>query len=284
MLIEHTLFGEINKVERSIERLRAFEPEGGYFLAFSGGKDSLCIYHLAQEAGVKFTPYYNHTTVDPPELIYFIREKFPNVVMRYPEKTMWQLIVQHKVPPTRLMRYCCADLKERQTINEQVSITGVRWAESNRRKKQRGMLELNAYSKKHVVLHNDNEDNRRLFETCSVAGRHIINPIIDWSDGDVWEYIRLRQIPYCKLYDCGFKRLGCIGCPLSGSRQMKWELERYPKYKEAYIRAFDRMVAARKESGLYQTWKNGEEVMAWWIGDKKLMPENQLVLLEFMNL
>lgn len=65
---------------------------------------------------------------------------------------------------------------------------------------------------------------------------------------------------------------------------MKWELERYPKYKETYIRAFDRMVAARKEFGLYQTWKNGEEVMAWWIGDKKLMPENQLVLLEFMNL
>lgn len=238
----------------------------------------MCIYQLALEADVKFTPYYNHTTVDPPELIYFIREKFPNVIFNYPKETMWQLIVRHKIPPTRLIRYCCADLKE-STLMGHVSITGVRWAESVRRKKQRGMLELNAYSKKHIVLHNDNEETRRMFESCAMLSRHIVNPIIDWGDDDIWEYIRLRRLPYCKLYDCGFKRLGCISCPMSGGKKMKWELERYPKYRDAYIRAFDRMIQNRIVSGMHPGWKDGRDVMDWWVGDKKtIAPDNQIML------
>lgn len=54
------------KIETSIKRLRSFEPPEGYFLAFSGGKDSQCIYHLAKMAGVKFDAHYNVTSVDPP--------------------------------------------------------------------------------------------------------------------------------------------------------------------------------------------------------------------------
>ncbi len=283
MLIEHTLFGDINKVEKAMERLRMFEPEEGYHLAFSGVKDSLCIYYLALDSGVKFTPYYNHTTVDPPELIHFIREYFPDIIVKYPKETMWQLIVRHKTPPTRLMRYCCADLKENNTMDEKVSITGVRWAESVRRRKKRGIIELNAYSSRHIVLHNDNEEARMMFETCAVKGRHIVNPIIDWSNEDVWEYISLRQIPYCSLYDCGFKRLGCIGCPFSGFKQMKWELERYPKYKQAYVRTFDRMIQARVDAGLHPVWKDGKEVLSWWVGDKRMESENQLVLQEILE-
>ena len=107
-----------DKVEAAIARLQTFEPKEGYYVAFSGGKDSQCVYHLCKIAGVKFDAHYAITSVDPPELIYFIREHYPDVEFtRQHDKdgkpiTMWSLIAQHTIPPTRKSRYCCAALKE----------------------------------------------------------------------------------------------------------------------------------------------------------------------------
>ena len=167
MLKELTLFGEVDKVQKAIDRLRMFEPPDGYILAFSGGKDSQCILHLAKEAGVKFEAHYHLTTVDPPELIYFIRDHYPEVIFDKPEITMWNLIVKKKMPPTRLVRYCCEHLKEGSGMGRTV-ITGIRWAESNRRKQKRSMLEINAYSKEKIMLNSDNDEARRMFETCTM--------------------------------------------------------------------------------------------------------------------
>ena len=121
------------KIDTFIRMLQSFEPEEGYYLAFSGGKDSQCIYHLAKMAGVKFDAHYNVTSVYPPELIYFIREHYPDLIFDYPidkdgkRITMWNLIVKHKMPPTRLARYCCKSLKESQGKGR-IAVTGVRWA------------------------------------------------------------------------------------------------------------------------------------------------------------
>lgn len=131
MLVEDTLFGHVDKVEDAIKRLKTFEPRNGegYYLAFSGGKDSQCIYHLAKMAGVKFDAHYSVTTVDPPELMRFIRDNYPDVEWERhywndnkPEHyradgtprqiTMWNLIADHTIPPTRQARYCCSSLKE----------------------------------------------------------------------------------------------------------------------------------------------------------------------------
>jgi phosphoadenosine phosphosulfate reductase len=76
-------------------------------------------------AGVKFTAYYNITTVDPPELVHFIREKYPEVIFIYPKESMWRLIVRHGTPPTRLIRYCRSELKEGSGVGRTV-VTGVR--------------------------------------------------------------------------------------------------------------------------------------------------------------
>ena len=113
MLITRHLFGVTDKVKNAIELLRTFEPPEGYYLAFSGGKDSVAIKALADMAGVKYDAHYNLTTVDPPELVNFIRKSYPDVITDMPKETMWQLIVDERVPPTRLMRYCCRALKER---------------------------------------------------------------------------------------------------------------------------------------------------------------------------
>ena len=172
------------------------------------------------------------------------------------------------MPPTRLVRYCCQELKEHGGENH-FTLTGVRWAES-RARKVRGAFEDLGIGKANIkILFNDNEEDRRQLEHCLPKRQYVCNPIIDWTDEDVWEFIRSSKLPYPSLYDEGFKRLGCIGCPLAGSKQQIFELEKFPKFREAYIRAFDRMIEARKKAGMETEWQAGEEVMAWWTSEKR---------------
>lgn len=275
-LVEETLFGRDDKVQKAIERLKAFEPPEGYYVAFSGGKDSQCIYHLCKMAGVKFDAHYSVTSVDPPELMRFLKKQYPDVIWDYhywddgkPEHyfpdgrpkqlTMWSLIADHTIPPTRQVRYCCSALKETGGAGRLV-VTGVRWAESARRKANHGVADIRTDSKKlHAQASNnpaykmnkiggisfmdDNSETRQMVEQCYIKRKTTINPIVDWTDEDVWEFIKeVAKVPYCELYDQGFSRLGCIGCPLQGREGMLRDFERYPGYKKLYIRAFDQMI------------------------------------------
>lgn len=260
----------LDMVEVAIKRLQLFEPEEGYYIAFSGGKDSVVIKALADMAGVKYDAHYNVTSVDPPELIYFIREYHPDVEWEYPRDkegnriTMWNLIPIKKMPPTRVVRYCCEKLKEGGGEGR-FTVTGVRWAESAKRANNRAGLEKEAYSNRRTLLDPDNPDNEILVRTCPTKGKHILNPIIDWKDDDVWEFIKKYKVPYCELYDRGYTRLGCIGCPNS-SNAVK-ELEKYPKFRRAYLKAFERMILERQKKGLKtDLWKTPEQVMDWWLG------------------
>ena len=255
------------KVEKAIMRLKEFAvntPTGRLpILAFSGGKDSLVTYMMCIEAKINFKVIYSPTSVDPPELIYFIKNTFnswakennyPIVEFQKYNKfsskraggkmtgkmiTMWTLISNRAMPPTRIARYCCAELKERTGEEGDVIITGIRWQES----KQRSNQKMVNYFK----------------------GKMMIRPIVDWLDTEVWSYIISNNIPYCELYDKGWDRLGCIGCPL-GSNQKK-ELEAYPNYKKLYIRAFKNMIKYRKCKNMNCEWENGEQVLKWWVGD-----------------
>ena len=146
MLGQVNIFGK-TKLETTIERIRTFEPEEGYYVAFSGGKDSQCIYHLCEMAGVKFDAHYRITSVDPPELVRFIKEQYPDVSREVPHDdngkaiTMWSLIAERTMLPTRKARYCCEYLKE-SGGKGRVTMTGVRWAESANRKKNQGLVSI----------------------------------------------------------------------------------------------------------------------------------------------
>lgn len=136
-----------DKVQVAIERLQAFEPPEGYYLAFSGGKDSVVIKALADMAGVKYDAHYNHTSVEPPELVRFVREQHPDVSIEWHKDkdgnriTMWNLIPKRSFPPTRIARYCCQELKETGG-NGRMCITGVRWAESPNRRANQGEVTI----------------------------------------------------------------------------------------------------------------------------------------------
>jgi len=276
-------------LEDSIECLKQLEPEEGYFVAFSGGKDSQCVYHLCKMAGVKFDAHFSLTSVDPPEVVQFIKQHYPDVIFDIPydrngnRVTMWSLIPERKMPPTRIVRYCCEELKEIQGNGRRV-VTGVRKAESTFRKKNQGNITIIKANKKTlkemeemganftqtnrggVVLNYDNSETKRVLETCLVKHRMLVNPIIDWSDGDVWEFLNGNGIPHCCLYDQGMERIGCIGCPMQGAEGIESDFKRWPSYRKLYMKAFDKMLEARRNNGLQTDWETAEEVMQWWIG------------------
>ena len=157
--------GEIrDKVEMSIKRLQAFCPPEGYYLAFSGGKDSQCIYHLAKMAGVKFDAHYNVTSIDPPELVRFIKTHYPDVEFVHPKDrngkpvTMWTLIPEKGIPPTRIVRYCCEELQESNGAGR-FTVTGVRAAESGNRRRNQGVITVTRAGKKFQKMLEDENIN-----------------------------------------------------------------------------------------------------------------------------
>lgn len=284
MLGQLDIYGR-DKVQLAIERLQSYEPEEGYFLAFSGGKDSVVIKALADMAGVKYDAHYNITTVDPPELVHFVKslDDIHIDAQTYEDGrriTMWNLIPKKLMPPTRVARYCCQYLKETNGYGR-VTVTGVRWAESVNRRKNQGEMTIFSksaakeldkagiqYTKTQrggIVLNLDNADSRDAMEMCYRTRKTLINPIVDWDDDDVWEFIHKYNIPYCKLYDEGYKRLGCIGCPMSPTNHRLSEFERYPKFKRQYLKAFEKMLNRIKEAGLATTWESADDVFSWWI-------------------
>lgn len=241
-----TSFWNPDKTQIAIERIKEFCPDVGYYLAFSGGKDSVVVKKLADMAGVPYDAHFNLTTVDPPEVIRFVKRHHPDVALDRPPETMWKLIVRKRMPPTRRVRYCCEVLKERGGIGRAV-LTGIRWEESSMRSK------------------------RKMVESCyKHPGKVYVNPIIDWDEGDVWNFIEDRALPYCELYDQGFKRIGCVGCPMSRTQRIM-ELDRWPGFRKAYLRAFGEMLVARQEAGLNTVrWNTPEDVMTWWLSENKV--------------
>lgn len=239
-----------NKTELAIERIQEFCPaesyyDEGYYLAFSGGKDSLVVKALADMAGVPYDAHFNLTTVDPPEVIKYVRKYHPDVALDKPPESMWKLIERHHMPPTRRVRYCCEELKECGG-KDRVLLTGIRKEESSMRSK------------------------RKMVESCyKHPGKIYVNPIIDWTSVEVWAFIKKHELPYCELYDQGFERIGCVGCP-AGRKQRQMELDRWPGFKKAYLRAFGKMLEGRKRAGLNTVnWETPEDVMAWWLSENK---------------
>lgn len=250
---------------------------------YSGGKDSDVMLELFKRSGVPFEVINSHTTVDAPPTVYHIREQFKQLenqgikaTIHMPELTMWQLIEKKTMPPCRMQRYCCQYLKENSSPNRYVA-TGVRWDESSKRA-QRGIMEASARKvKNRIVLMNDNDDKRLLIERCEMKGSMILNPIIDWTHRDIWEYIRQEDIKYNPLYDRRYKRVGCIGCPMAGKTRWK-EFTDYPTYQRAYIRAFEKMLEKIHKSGGRTRWKTGYDVFLWWMEDKNV--EGQMDLFD----
>lgn len=277
-----------DKVDIAVRRLQEAAEmsqmlyEKPLVVTYSGGKDSDTILKLAQIAKIPFEALHSHTTADAPETVYHVRNKFRELELSSikcdidyhvqsdgTRVTMWNLIPRKLMPPTRLMRYCCSELKEGGGKDRFIA-TGVRWAESAARK-IRGSLEVITPRKdRSLFLSGDNDEDRRLFESCQMKGKRVVNPIIDWSTEDVLDFCEAEKVNLCALYAEGWHRVGCVGCPMVGKKRYM-EFARYPTYKKAYIAAFDRMIEERKRRGTKGNgalgFETGVDVFHWWMED-----------------
>lgn len=223
-------------IQRACAILWSNVPKDGkpYFGAFSGGKDSVVIKELARLAKVPVEWHYHVTTIDPPELVRFIREEHPDVVMDNPRLGGFFSLFLRYGFPSRRSRWCCKALKEG-IYNHRTAIVGIRIAESVSRR--------NRWTS--CVRKKDNQD---------VV---YVSPIRLWPDDKVWEFIRGRGIPYCSLYDEGFERLGCIGCPMGSANHRKAQFDRWPRFERLWRRSFEELW--KRKAGTPN--RNGAE---WW--------------------
>lgn len=249
------------KIKKSILTIQTYEeealrrdPVNGYYLCDSFGKDSCVILHLAQQAGVKFTAHHSLTTIDPPELVLFGKKNHTGTIIHKPAKPLLAKVANDwTVLPSRRFRVCCGEYKEAATSGDSVIVLGVRAQESTKRANWKVWTPL----KKKWAL----------------------NPILYWTDENVWQYIKQNNIPYCSLYDKGWKRLGCIGCPLASTKERLRHFALYPKYeklwKDAVTKFWIRMHNAVKPNGEYYYWhkfNTADELYQFWM---EMLPEEE---------
>lgn len=257
-------------VAHAIADLRYLAPEDGYFLAFSGGKDSVVCYDLLKRSGVPFTAHYSSTTIDPPDLLRFIKINYPDVIWHYAQymkkPTNFYKLVERKGLPLRTIRWCCRIFKE-QIGYGHFMIDGVRSAESiNRSKRLKFEYFLNKwYHYKYKDVDIDIDSLNIL--VSKLKAKKILHIIFDWSDSDVWEYIRTLSVPYCDLYDHGYKRIGCVGCPMAPRDKIIKEFNDYPIIKNNYLKAIR---ACMINKHFYSNFADPAEVLDWWISKKSI--------------
>ena len=254
------------KVNDAIELLRKGEalaikmqPNFGYFLAFSGGKDSQVLLDIVKRAGVKYKAFYSVTGNDAPENVYFIRKEYPEVEFIHP-KEKYIKIIEKSGMPTILRRKCCDRLKER--IGKGcVVLTGVRAEESRKRAKYEEIM-ISSRRKEHKgkSASRGEEWLKEVVHDC-IKGqdRVLIHPLLSFTSDNIWGYINKNKIPHNPLYKkCG--RVGCMYCPFASKEQLDYYEKTYPKFKESIIKALNKNLKKRKES----VFKTGNELYEWW--------------------
>ena len=257
-----------NKIDYSIDLLRKAEkmalrldPENGFWLAFSGGKDSQALYHVAQMAGVRFKAHMNLTSVDPPEVIRFVKRQYPDVELIKPRMSIFEMAKRKHILPTMRFRWCCAEFKETGGVGK-VTLIGIRKQESARRSK-RNEVELGNH-KFSGNFDQWSEHEEKMVACVGGKDKILVSPIIYWTERDVWEFLNENGIPHCELYDQGWTRIGCICCPMSNARQKRRDVERWPHVKRNWLKAIQWLI----DYGYGHNFCDAETGFKWWISGK----------------
>lgn len=196
----------LNKVNSANEIIEnALKNATNPRIAFSGGKDSLVVLDLVRQIRPDVQAVYCNTGIEYPETVHYVRS-IENVMELHPI-TSYKYFLDCKengLPGSKATgkvhgNKCCLELKEKPATkfykdnNIDLVFTGLTSDESRNRMmffKRMGPYYL--YKKdKYWKAH----------------------PIHDWSEADVWEYIKRNKLDYNPIYDIpGIKRCGCRFC------------------------------------------------------------------------
>lgn len=225
---------------------------------------------LCKTAGVKHYKTFSNTTIESDELVEFVKAHHPDA--EWIESGRGHLILDRMVEkmnmPTRRGKWCCDEYKNccsNSGCETSVKVIGVRIAESKKR----------AGSWKTL--------------TTTERGDVVVAPVAYWTDEDVWNLIHSQKIPYCKLYDEGFKRIGCVGCPINPQAREK-EFERWPEMKALWMegarRCWEKGQTTMNNKGekyYVAKFESPEALFKWWMTGRKDEPDGNCVFTEMME-
>lgn len=205
----------------------------------------------------------NLTSVDPPEVIRFVKKNYPDVELIKPRMSIYEMAKKKGCLPTRLVRWCCEEFKEK-SGDGKVTLIGIRKSESTNRKKRN---EIETGDRKFSGTFDQWSEHQEKMVTC-VGGKDkiLVSPILYWTEKDVWDYLKRMHIPYCELYDKGYKRIGCIMCPMSNYKQNVREMKNFPHVGKNWRKTIEWLIENKwKDKPLLQ---DPDMALKWWISKK----------------
>lgn len=264
MTLDDKIQYSIDLLKKSEKMALKMDSENGFYLAFSGGKDSQALYHIAQMAGVKFKAHMNLTSVDPPEVIRFVKKNYPDVELIKPKMSIYDMALKKHMLPTRVMRWCCAEFKE-MSGGGKVTLIGIRNQESARRSKRKEVSTQIKGTRTEETFDQWREHKEKMVACASGKDKILISPIINWTERDVWEFLNSNNIPHCSMYDKGYKRIGCVLCPMSNRKQKLRDCKQFPHVRHKWIQTIQKLIDA---GYINHNFQDAEFGFNWWISEK----------------
>lgn len=273
MSIQSKINDSIGILKKGEQLALSLNPNEGYLVSFSGGKDSQVVMKLAEMSGIRYHAAYSVCGIDSPMNIYFIRENYPDVKFVHPKEKYIQLL-RKKGLPTMMKRYCCERTKEWLGKGE-VVLDGVR-AEESRKRAAYAQIQVFSRRKEHRGKERGRDENwlaETHHECIKGQDRVIVHPILNWTEEDVWTFIKLYNIPVNPSYE-KFGRVGCMFCPFASRWQIEEYEKMYPGFRKAIIDALyvywkrtdDHWLSSPEE---YYDWWKSKKTVAKYLADKQ---------------
>lgn len=260
----------VKKINESIALIRkaeklslAMQPDLGFHVGFSGGKDSQVVLELVKMAGVKYHAVYNVTTNDPADNVRFIKHYYPDIEFSVQKESYFQLIAKKGLPTIR-NRWCCALFKETAGTGF-VVLTGVRRQESRKRAEYDEITQW-AKSKKGKKKVDLNKMEENEFQCVGGKDKFMVYPILEWTEKDVWTFIREKGLSINPCYE-SHKRVGCVFCPFAKQKEIRSYCETHPRLKTSLIHAIGRYLERTSEKSKLSS---AEDYFDWWISHERI--------------
>ena len=203
----------------------------------------------------------NFTSVDPGEVVRFVKRQYPDVVRVPPRISIYDMAKKKGILPTAKVRWCCAEYKEIGGVGK-VTLVGVRREESIRRSRRNEITSSNFKISETFDQFSKHEEEM----VACVRGRDkiIISPILHWTERNVWEFLNeVVKVPHCELYDQGHTRIGCILCPMASYKNKLKDIERWPYVKKKWMETIDWLIKNKWTNTTYKSLSAQERFDMW---------------------